>query len=114
MPEGEPFHDVTLRAGAARAVVRERHARCLCDGHFPGDPMVPGAHLAGLMADLAARLVGGGEPAEVERCVFLAPVCPESGIVVEARTGGDGRVDAEILVNGGCAARATLRFGVGP
>ena len=102
------FAEVVLAARTARATVDPAHARLLCEGHFPGDPLVPGAYLAGLMADLGARLVQA-EPVEVVRCAFLAPVRPGQPIEVRA-SAGDGRVDAEVWAGGTCAARAQLRF----
>ena len=104
----------------ARALVRRAHARRLCAGHFPGDPLLPGAYLAGLMADLAERLIAarGGRAAElseVVRCVFLDRVRPDDEIVVAARLdatrGGRTSVETKVLIGERCAARATLRFG---
>ena len=51
------FAAVTIGDSTARGVVCRAHARRLCEGHFPGEPIVPGARLAGLMAELAAALV---------------------------------------------------------
>ncbi len=118
-PHG-PFAELTLTGLVLRAVVDRAHARRLCDGHFPGDPLLPGAYLAELMADLAARLAHVPPhptplPAEVVRCVFLAPVRPEDRIEVRAwledepATGGV--VDAEVWAAGACGARARFRFG---
>jgi hypothetical protein len=55
------FAAVTIGDGTARGVVCRAHARRLCEGHFPGEPIVPGAQLAGLMAELAAAR-GLGRP----------------------------------------------------
>ncbi len=109
---------LTIRDGTARAVVRPAHARDLCAGHFPGDPLLPGASLAELMAELAATLVGSDpEPyalAELVRCTFLTRIRPDQEIVVLARRRGGPdptTVDAEVHTRGACAARAVLRFG---
>ena len=109
------FAEVTIDADAARGIVRPAHARRLCEGHFPGQPIVPGAYLAGLMAELAATLsLPAAAPVALERCVFLAPLGPDDEIVVTARRSGPDRVDAEVHRHGACAARATLRFRTGP
>jgi len=72
------FTRVTVADGAARRVVRREHARRLCEGHFPGQPIVPGAYLAELMAELAATVVASATAlAALERCVFFARVTPE-------------------------------------
>jgi 3-hydroxymyristoyl/3-hydroxydecanoyl-(acyl carrier protein) dehydratase len=104
------FADVELGRDAARAVVRPEHAHALCVGHFPGDPLVPGAYLLGLMAALGEQLLGGAEPVGVERCVFRHRVRPSAPIVVHARRRGPDAVDAEILSGDTTAARALVRY----
>src|SRR5262249_44646572 len=73
-----PFADTTIEGRTARATVRPAYALALCDGHFPGDPLVPGSSLAALMAELGARLLAAEAPAlaEIVRCVFPVPVRP--------------------------------------
>ena len=111
MPLEAAFAALTIGDGVARGVVRRAHALRLCEGHFPGEPVVPGAYLAGLMAELAASLLPPGALlAALERCVFRARVTPEDEIVVSARRAAATRVDAEVGWRGVCAARATLRF----
>jgi 3-hydroxymyristoyl/3-hydroxydecanoyl-(acyl carrier protein) dehydratase len=111
------FTEVTIAGGTARATVVPAHAVALCDGHFPGDPLVHGSSLAALMAELGSRLLAERTDdvpvlEEVVRCVFRAPVRPDVPIVVVAR--GDGAcVDAEVQVGGVSAATATLRFAGG-
>jgi 3-hydroxymyristoyl/3-hydroxydecanoyl-(acyl carrier protein) dehydratase len=103
------FAEAHLLDGGVSAVVEREYARALCAGHFPGDPVLPGAYLAALMADLAGRLAR--EPlAEVVRCVFRVRVRPDDEIVVAAWLAPAGSVEAEVRVRGACAARATLRF----
>ena len=109
------FRDLTLADGVARGVVRPEHARHLCEGHFPGDPLLPGASLAGLMADLAEWLVLVIEArravtSELVRCVFLARARPDDEIRVSARVEGPERVTADVYAGETCAARATLRL----
>lgn len=113
------FSDVTIADDAARGVVARAHAEELCAGHFPGAPLVPGAYLAGLMAELGERLLAaragaGLRLAEIEDCLFHAPVVPRDEIVVEARVVGrlarGFRVAAEVRSRGARAARGRLRF----
>jgi 3-hydroxymyristoyl/3-hydroxydecanoyl-(acyl carrier protein) dehydratase len=119
MADGESaLAGVAVADGAARAAVRPAHAHRLCDGHFPGDPLMPGAALVGLMAELAAQLVArpGAAPAEIVRAAFFRRVTPHDPIVVAARvtSTADRRgidVDSEVRVRGRFAARAVLHFG---
>jgi len=110
---GEPFAEIELADGVARGRVQPAYARALCAGHFPGDPLLPGAYLAALMADLASRLRDGAPLRELVRCAFHRRVRPDDDIVVTARLAG-ATVYAEVQVAGACAARATLRFGDPP
>lgn len=104
--------DVHLEPGRLRALVDPTQAAAWCAGHFPGDPLVPGAHLAGVMAAAAAHLVDAGCPlAEIVRCTFLARVRPGDGITVSARLTSPTDVAVEVHTGGRCAARATIRFG---
>jgi 3-hydroxymyristoyl/3-hydroxydecanoyl-(acyl carrier protein) dehydratase len=113
--DADVFEAMTIADGDAYAVVRRAHAERLCAGHFPGDPLVPGAFLAGLMADVALWLVGqsaeGVLPLEIVRSVFLAPVRPDAELTVSAHARGPHGVDAEVHSAGRCAARATFRLG---
>jgi 3-hydroxymyristoyl/3-hydroxydecanoyl-(acyl carrier protein) dehydratase len=106
-----PFTTVTLDAGTARATVSPAHALRLCAGHFPDDPLLPGAYLVELMADLAARLLRVDvPPSEIRRCVFHARVRPTGAIALTARRAGAATVDVEVSVDGTHAARARLSF----
>jgi len=105
------FEGLVIEDGSARARVRRAHATALCVGHFPGDPFLPGAYLAGLMAELGARLVAGRPLTRVVRCAFRRRVVPDGDIVVLARRVPRGRVEAEVRAGGACAAQATLVFG---
>ena len=108
------FGEVAVADGAARAVVRPEHVRRLCEGHFPGEPLVPGAALAGLMAELAGAAVaadgGAFELVAIERASFVARVTPDAPVVVTARRDGGTRAHGEVHAGGTCAARATFRF----
>jgi 3-hydroxymyristoyl/3-hydroxydecanoyl-(acyl carrier protein) dehydratase len=112
---GAPRAFATLRVGprTARAHVRPGHARRLAAGHFPDEPLLPGAYLAELMADLGARLAGA-PVAEVVRCTFRRRVRPADAIVIAARLAAGGEVEAEVRVGRHAAARATLRFREAP
>lgn len=104
--------------GGARAVVPQPRLLALCAGHFPGDPIVPGAYVAGLLADVSARALGASSPArrliEVERCTFLAPLRPVGDAVATATppepADGGMSVTAEIHQDGVCVARGRFRF----
>ena len=112
----EPFASLALADGVAHAVVAPEHAVVLCAGHFPDAPLLPGAALAGLMADVGRWLLtpeeGPVQPVGLLRCVFMTPVIPRDAITVVARRHPDHRdlVDAEVHTAAGCAARATIRF----
>ena len=101
------------------AVVSRAHLEALCAGHFPGDPIVPGAYVAGLLAEVSGQAFGddgGNHPvlAEVERCTFLAPLRPDGDATVIASAperGPGGRVvAAEVHMRGQCVARGRFRF----
>jgi 3-hydroxymyristoyl/3-hydroxydecanoyl-(acyl carrier protein) dehydratase len=109
MPANPRFAALDVDGTTARGVVRPEHALALCEGHFPGDPIVPGAYLAGLMAEVAATLARG-RLAALERCAFVRRVVPDAPIVVIARAAGSGLIDAEVRTGDATAARATLRF----
>jgi len=93
------------------APVARAHLERLCAGHFPGDPLVPGAYLAELMAAAAATLVGAtAAPARLARVAFHAPVRPADDVVVRARRAGGGAVVAGVWVGARRAAEAVLHF----
>ncbi len=110
--DDDGFADVRAFPHSVRAVVDHAYAYRLCAGHFPGDPILPGAQLAGLMARAAARVAGSGRQLDhIVRCVFLARVHPDDEIVISAAHTTAGDIDAEVYARGRCAARATFRFG---
>jgi len=111
MTTATAFATLEVAADTARAVPEVAALEALCAGHFPGEPMVPGAYLLGLMAALAERL-GGGPVREVTRCLLIAPVRPDQRVVLTARrTGND--VDVTVDADGRTAARARIVIGDG-
>jgi len=90
--------------------VRPARARALCAGHFPGEPLLPGAALVALMAELSALLADSPEPPlAVDRAVFRHRVTPHHVLVVAARH-DRGRMYATITSGGRVVAWAVLRF----
>ena len=81
---------------------------------FPDEPLLPGAALVALMAELAAVLAGGpAAPVAVERAVFRHRVSPGEALAVAARQDGR-RVHATVTSAGRVAAWASLRFAPRP
>jgi len=101
-----------------RTAVPRAQLEALCAGHFPDDPIVPGAYVVGLLAEVSARaLATDAAPrvlVEVERCTFLAPLRPVDDAVLiaaaPAPAPGDVTVGAEVQVGGRCVARGRFRF----
>jgi 3-hydroxymyristoyl/3-hydroxydecanoyl-(acyl carrier protein) dehydratase len=90
--------------------VRPERARALCAGHFPDEPLWPGAVLVALMAELGAELAGRrARLSGVERAVFRRRVAPDEPITVTARLAG-ARVHAAVTCGRARAAAATLRY----
>jgi len=104
------FVDLTRSAAGLAGRVRPARAGALCAGHFPGEPLLPGAALVALMAELAALLADAREPPlAVDRAVFRHRVTPHDTLVVTARR-DRGRVQATITSGGRVVAWAVLRF----
>ncbi len=105
----DPFARLAIEGDTGRGVVRLEHALELAAGHFPGDPLVPGAYLLELMAALAERVAAPARVLEVVRCRFARRVRPDSEIVVTARAAGR-LVEAQLEAGGETVAHATLRL----
>jgi 3-hydroxymyristoyl/3-hydroxydecanoyl-(acyl carrier protein) dehydratase len=81
--------DSTEHAGIAGLDI-PRDARYV-DGHFPGDPLVPGAKLIDLvLAELMAAGAIGAHPIEVTAAKFIAPVRPGDHVTIGWRPGSGG------------------------
>jgi 3-hydroxymyristoyl/3-hydroxydecanoyl-(acyl carrier protein) dehydratase len=111
------FADAVVEPRRVRARLPRAFLETLCAGHFPGDPIVPGAYVAGVMAEAGALIPAVREArlviAHVERCTFLAPLRPADDVVVDAAIAAGspaGTVDAEILAGPACVARGRLRY----
>lgn len=80
-----------LRASAVRGVVPADHP--MLPGHFPGDPIVPGAWLLAWIVDEAShRLHAWGDArtlAGIKRVKFLRPLAPDQRFECAFRAGAD-------------------------
>jgi 3-hydroxymyristoyl/3-hydroxydecanoyl-(acyl carrier protein) dehydratase len=111
---GRFFSERSGNATTASARVRPSVARALCAGHFPGEPLLPGAALVALMAELGATLVNPrARLVAVERSVFRRRVGPARDLIIGARrtraASGFG-VHATVSSEDALAAWALLRF----
>lgn len=121
---------MTLAPAAGALIERDRqpdsltmtldpaHARALCAGHFPGDPLIPGSMLLGLAVDVAQHwLAGEGAAARrvahVERATFVAPARPTLAIELTARHDRDPGC-VHIDVRGDAQRLASIRVRVEP
>ena len=67
------------------------------NGHFPGNPVLPGVCQFGLCADALGRWLGKPmEIAAVVRCKFIAPIRPGKQVVVSLSKRPDGQLSAEL------------------
>ncbi len=100
---------VQVVGGDATARPQAALLEALCAGHFPGDPIVPGAWLLALVVRTARPLGPDGVMPVVKRCRFRAPVRPSDEVVVRvsARAGG---ADAVVERAGAQALVAGLEF----
>ena len=67
------------------------------NGHFPGNPLLPGVCQLGLCADaLGRQLRKRVEIAAVSRCKFIAPIRPQDLVQITLTTRPDGQMSAEL------------------
>lgn len=86
-----------------RSAVADERVEALCAGHFPGDPLVPGALLLALMVEQVSPPEG---PLRIRRCVFRSPVRPGDAVEIEVGPGRDDEWHARVLVGPTVAAEA--------
>lgn len=77
-------------------------------GHFPGDPLVPGAALL-VAVDAQVRAQLGRGLAGIERARFVEPVRPGEEVEVRVRADGE-QVRFGVLVDGRERARGVGRL----
>lgn len=87
------------RFAADRGIAAD--SRCF-DGHFPGNPIAPGAILIAWLSDRLAET--GREIARIDRLKFERPLGPDQAFEVIVRKG----VQAEFWTAEGLFARARL------
>ena len=80
-------------------------------GHFPGNPVLPGI-VQILMAEVTAGR--GNDPAlkEVARCKFLRPVSPGENVSVTATPAGEEKWTCDLRAGEEFCARMTLIFAI--
>lgn len=73
------------------------------EGHFPGNPIIPGAVL---LDEILSAMAASGVPAlcQLRAAKFLEPVRPGARLVIRWRAGRDGEIRFEALLEGGRAA----------
>ena len=111
------FRDIRVEGRRVEALVLPDYLLTLCSGHFPGDPLVPGATLIALVADL---VVGAFEiefrrlrSIRLRGIAFLRPVRPDSPLILASHWDHDGahivaRIHASVA--GKLALRGSVIF----
>ncbi len=74
-------------------------------GHFPGNPIIPGA----LLLDHALGAIGAGIPLEIQVAKFLRPVRPGDSISIRWQHRADGAVTFECRVEDALALSGAAR-----
>ena len=71
------------------------------NGHFPGNPVIPGAFLLGeTLRTITTAVNGGLVPVEIDGVKFLNPVRPGDRVAVTFATTGDGVIRFSCTVEG--------------
>jgi 3-hydroxyacyl-[acyl-carrier-protein] dehydratase len=95
------------------AAVHLRFPHPIFDGHFPGRPVLPGACLVQLVAELAAS-VAGGEVRLIHagQIKFISMIDPlRTGTIVMTLTGKEqGAAEWQITAEGAAAGATFFRF----
>jgi len=102
LPQAEPcrFVDAIVESNARAVVSRYAWTDADCDGHFPGNPIVPGVKLLGMAAQTAFAATGR-ELSGIERMLFKMSVRPGDVVVCRAVPAGAGAADVELKFLGG-------------
>ncbi len=90
--------------------VYEDSLRSLCAGHFPGDPIVPGAHILGLIVDVARSMGARGAALAIESCGFRTPLRPDGEVMVRARLDASNKIRGTVSHRGGGRPIASARM----
>ncbi len=70
-------------------------------GHFPGNPIIPGAYLlSDALAEVAAQLGWQPGTCSVKNAKFLAPCRPGDQVHIDYSAGGDGKLKLLCTVAG--------------
>jgi 3-hydroxyacyl-[acyl-carrier-protein] dehydratase len=126
LPHGASFRFVdrllTLEGGkAGTSIYRVRGDEAFLEGHFPGNPMMPGVILLEAIAQLGG-VVAQSDPSEpplgdmrltaIRNAKILGAAVPGDELeilaVVEGRLGGLIQIDGEISVRGNLLAKAKV------
>src|SRR5689334_10089245 len=121
-----PLVDVVLEHEPGRRVKAVKNVSVneeYFQGHFPGEPLMPGVLMIETMAQVAAiLLVQSGDPVRrawlrgVDNAKFRARVVPGDRLTVEVKAGARrsslARVSAIATIDGAVAAEADLLMGV--
>lgn len=84
-------------------------------GHFPSDPIVPGALLLDEVVKAVAGKTGRDGKVTIRAAKFFRPVRPGDSIFIRWQSGADGAIAFECrLADDGMAAAGTLEIGPVP
>jgi len=74
-------------------------------GHFPGNPIIPGA----LLLDHALRVIGAAAPVEIQVAKFLRPIRPGDSVAIRWQHQAGGTVRFECRVRDEVALSGALK-----